>query len=188
MYLYTLKINYDYMEQKVYSKDMPLTFPVIKQNKRKITFSQGIMVVIAGFLLLYIIIYKTYYRDDIVASVRSAILFVLLIIAVFIVNYLMQKFKFGGECTITDKELILNTTNKSAKFPINEISNLKMVCSTTGKNAKTLSSITRWLFGKSDGCGNSVQFTYKEQDYNMELYINGKEEAEMFLQRAKELM
>ena len=45
------------MEQKIYKKDMPLTFPVIKRSKRKISLFQGIMMVILGFL--FIIIFST---------------------------------------------------------------------------------------------------------------------------------
>ena len=175
------------MEPEKYSKEMPLTFPVIKKSKRKITLVQGVIIAMMGFLFLYVIIVKTYYKYDIAADSRSAILFVLLIIAVFVINFMMQKFRFGGEFTITDKEIILNTTNKTFTFPINEITNLKMLCCTTGEKTKTLTVINKWLFGKAEGCSNYVKFNHNGKDYQMELYLKGKEEVELFVLRAKDL-
>ena len=175
------------MKQKIYSKDKPLTFPIIIKSSRKTSLSQGIMMAIVGFLLLFFIIFKTYYRYDISADSRSAILFVVLIIVVFIVNYLLHKVKYGGEFTITDKEIILNSTNKTARFPINELNNLKITCPSFEKGKNLISRIKRWFSGKTDGKGNSIEFIYKGDFHILEIYLRGKEEVESFIQRAKDL-
>jgi hypothetical protein len=176
------------MEQRIYTKEKPLTFQVIKKSERKISLFQGIMMTIVIFLLVYGIMYKTYYRDNIAASARSAILFVVLLIVVFIVNYLLHKFKYIGEFTITDNEIILNASNKTTRFPINEISNLKIICRSAEEKRTFVTELKRLVFGKPDGKGNCIEFTHKGNFHTMEIYLRGKQDAMAFMQRAKELM
>ena len=174
------------MVQNIYSKEKPLTYPVIRKNLSKISVRQGIMMLIVVFLLLYYIIHKTYAIHDAV-SLKSVLLFILLIFVALAFNFVFQKFKFGGEFTITDKEITITTTNHTVTYPIKDMTNFKMHSTAEDEKSTAMTAISKWLFGKSEGYSNSVHFTHNGKDIKMELYLKGKEDAEMFMQRAKDL-
>lgn len=175
------------MEQNLNLSDSNLTFPVIKKRKQKITISQGIMLSVILVLILYLIFYKTQLNEELSNNIISAILFILFIIIAFGFNFLVQKFKFGGEFTITNDQIILTTTNKTATFKLNEISNLKIRSTSKEQNVNAMQSIKKWLFGKSDEKGNFVEFIHKGDHHIIEIYLKNNLESELLIKRAKEL-
>jgi hypothetical protein len=175
------------MEQNIIISNSYLTFPVIKKSKRKITLMQGIISLIVGIMIIYLIMYKTQFNEQSTKNILSAILFVLCIIIIIAVNFLLQKFKFGGEFTITDDKIILTTTNKTATFKLNEITNLKMICISETEMKKDYKSFKKWLFGNSDEKTNYVEFLYNGQYHMIEIYLKNNKETQQFKQRAKEL-
>ena len=113
------------METSTYTKQ-PLTFPIIKKSKKGITLLKSAIVFVVITIMIVVIISKTSLNTNHNVSFTSAILFIAVILITLIINFFAQKYRFGGEFTITDKEIKLRTTNKEATFFIKDLTGFKM--------------------------------------------------------------
>jgi hypothetical protein len=179
------------MEPLVYRKDLPLKYPVIRKTKGKLHFFKVALVIIIFLALYSLTISKNPPEQLSNINISDAILLILGIIIIFAVNYYVLRFRFAGEITVTDSEIILNTTNKSLRIPVNEIKNLKMLYNKPDMKGKglagTFAKFSFWLFGSKGKAGNFIEFEHNDNAYKLEVYLHSDSQEDFFCKRAAEL-